>query len=433
MKVAYLINQYPKVSHTFVRREIAALQADGIQILRYSIRRFPEPLVDPLDQAEALQTHVLLAGPKWRMLATVAAAALIRPIHFLRALRTTLRMARRSDRGLIRHLAYLTEACLLHRRLARHGIGHVHAHFGTNSATVALLTRELGSVSFSFTAHGPEEFDQAVQWSLGEKIEKAAFVIGVSHFGRSQLCRQCDYQFWKKIHVVHCGVDGDYLDPDATAVPHTRKLVSIGRLSEQKGQMLLLEALGRLRQQNLRIELDLIGDGEFRPQIERAIAEHGLDDSVRITGWADGDTIRCALDECSAFVLPSFAEGLPVVIMEAMARARPVLSTYVAGIPELVRPGKNGWLVPAGSVEDLANVLREVVTTPFETLTAMGQNGRARVAEQYDSRRIGRQLSVLMRSTQPMQNRPKQSHNLSYEGIEKPYMVHCMKGGYEKF
>jgi len=146
MKVAYLINQYPKVSHTFVRREIAALQADGIQILRYSIRRFPEPLVDPLDQAEALQTHVLLAGPKWRMLATVAAAALIRPIHFLRALRTTLRMARRSDRGLIRHLAYLTEACLLHRRLARHGIGHVHAHFGTNSATVALLTPNASAI-----------------------------------------------------------------------------------------------------------------------------------------------------------------------------------------------------------------------------------------------------------------------------------------------
>jgi colanic acid/amylovoran biosynthesis glycosyltransferase len=415
MKVAYLINQYPKVSHTFVRREIAALQADGIQILRYSIRRFPEPLVDSLDQAEARQTHVLLACPKWRMLGTVAAAALIRPIRFLRALRTTLRMARRSNRGLIRHLAYLTEACLLRHQLALQEINHVHAHFGTNSATVALLTHELGSVSYSFTTHGPEEFDQAVQWSLGEKIEKAAFVIGVSHFGRSQLCRQCDYQFWDKIHVVRCGVDGDYLDTAATPVPHTRKLVSIGRLSEQKGQLLLIEALGRLCQQNLRIELQLIGDGEFRSQIERAIAEHGLQDSVKIAGWADSNTIRCALDECCAFVLPSFAEGLPVVIMEAMARARPVLSTYIAGIPELVRPGKNGWLVPAGSVEDLANALRKVVTTPFETLTEMGQSGRAWVAEQYDSRRIGRQLSVLMRSTQSMQNRPKQNPDLSYE------------------
>ena len=400
MKVAYLINQYPKVSHTFVRREIAALQAEGIQVFRCSIRRPPEALVDPLDQAEALQTHVLLGCAKWRMLA--ALAALGRPIRFWRALRTAIRMGRRSDRGLIRHLAYLAEACLLRRQLARQGIGHVHAHFGTNSATVALLTHELGSASFSFTAHGPEEFDKAVQWSLGEKIEKAAFVIGISHFGRSQLCRQCDHQFWDKIHVVRCGVDGDYLDPGATPVPHTRKLVSIGRLSEQKGQLLLIEALGRLCRQNVRVELDLIGDGEFRPQIERAIAEHGLDDSVRITGWADGNTIRRALDECSAFVLPSFAEGLPVVIMEAMARGRPVLSTYVAGIPELVRPGQNGWLAPAGSVEDLANVLREVVTTPFEALTEMGRNGRALVVERHDSRRIGQQLAALMQSTQSM-------------------------------
>jgi colanic acid/amylovoran biosynthesis glycosyltransferase len=214
------------------------------------------------------------------------------------------------------------------------------------------------------------------------------------------LYRQCEHRLWGKIHVVRCGVDGDLLDLETSPIPHARKLASIGRLSEQKGQLLLVEALGQLRRQGLRVELDFVGDGELRPQVERAIAEQGLSDSVSITGWADGETVRHVLDACSAFVLPSFAEGLPVVIMEAMARGRPVLSTYVAGIPELVQPGRNGWLVAAGSAEELANAVREVVTTPFEVLAEMGRNGRARVAEQHDIRQIGRRLATLMQSTQ---------------------------------
>jgi colanic acid/amylovoran biosynthesis glycosyltransferase len=400
VRIAYLVNQYPKISHTFVRREIAALLAEGIQIFRYSIRSSPEPLVDPRDQAEALETQVLLGDSKMRVLTALVTTALARPLRFYCALRTTIRLARRSDRGVFRHLAYLAEACLLSRLLARQAIRHVHAHFGTNSATVAMLTHELGNISFSFTAHGPEEFDKAEQWSLGEKIEKAAFVVGVSHFGRSQLYRQCEHRLWGKIHVVHCGVDGDHLDRDTSPIPHAGKLVSVGRLSEQKGQLLLVEALGQLRRQGLRVELDFVGDGELRSQLERAIAEQGLSDSVKITGWADGETVRHILDACSAFVLPSFAEGLPVVIMEAMARGRPVLSTYVAGIPELVQPGQNGWLVAAGSADELANAVREVVTTPLEVLAEMGRNGRARVAAQHDIRRIGRRLATLMRSIQ---------------------------------
>jgi glycosyltransferase involved in cell wall biosynthesis len=400
VRIAYLVNQYPKISHTFIRREIAALLAEGIQIFRYSIRSSPETLVDPRDQAEALETQVLLGDSKMRVLTALVTTALARPLRFYCALRTTIRLARRSDRGVFRHLAYLAEACLLSRLLARQAIRHVHAHFGTNSATVAMLTHELGNISFSFTAHGPEEFDKAEQWSLGEKIEKAAFVVGVSHFGRSQLYRQCEHRFWGKIHVVHCGVDGDHLDLDTSPIPHAGKLVSVGRLSEQKGQLLLVEALGQLRRQGLRVELDFVGDGELRSQLERAIVEQGLSDSVKITGWADGETVRHILDACSAFVLPSFAEGLPVVIMEAMARGRPVLSTYVAGIPELVQPGQNGWLVAAGSADELANAVREVVTTPLEVLAEMGRNGRARVAEQHDIRRIGRRLATLMRSIQ---------------------------------
>lgn len=413
MKIAYLINQYPKISHTFIRREIAALVSEGIQVVRCSLRPSPEKLIDTRDRAEALETHVLLGDAKMRLLVALIAIALGRPLRFCRALRTTFRLGRRSDRGVLRHLAYLAEACLLSRLLYRQAIQHVHAHFGTNSATVAMLAHELGNTSFSFTAHGPEEFDKAAQWSLAEKIEKAAFVVGVSHFGRSQLYRQCDHRHWGKIHVLRCGVDGDLLDLDIIPIPHTRKLVCIGRLSEQKGQLLLVEALGQLRREGLAIELDFVGDGELRAQVENAIANQGLGGSVKITGWADGESVRHMLDGCSAFLLPSFAEGLPVVIMEAMARGRPVLSTYVAGIPELVQPGQNGWLVAAGSAEELAKAVREVVTTPFEVLAEMGRNGRARVAEQHDIRQIGRRIAILMQSTQP--TKPSSNGRLSTE------------------
>jgi glycosyltransferase involved in cell wall biosynthesis len=162
--------------------------------------------------------------------------------------------------------------------------------------------------------------------------------------------------------------------------------------------MLLIEALGRLKREGLEVELVLIGDGELRAEVERTIAEQGLTAQVHMRGWVDGSRIRQALDDACAVVLPSFAEGLPVVIMEAFARGRPVLSTFVAGIPELVLPGHNGWLVPAGSVEALVETLRQVLDTPSARLAELGRNGRARVAEQHDASRNGRQMADLLRA-----------------------------------
>jgi glycosyltransferase involved in cell wall biosynthesis len=310
----------------------------------------------------------------------------------------SLRFGRRSDRGTLRHLIYLAEACVLVDWMRRDGVEHLHAHFGTNSATVALLARELGGPQFSFTVHGPEEFDRAPLWSLGEKIERAAFVVAISNFGRSQLMRWCGRQHWSKIHVIRCGVDARFLAADVVPIPAVRRLLSIGRLCEQKGQLLLIEALGRLKRDGLEVELVLIGDGELRAEVERTIAEQGLTAQVHMRGWVDGHRIRQALDDACAVVLPSFAEGLPVVIMEAFARGRPVLSTYVAGIPELVLPGKNGWLVPAGSVEALVEALRQMLDTPSADLAKLGCDGRARVAEQHDASRNGRQMADLLRA-----------------------------------
>ncbi len=395
MIVAYLTNQYPKVSHTFIRREIAALERLGIKVLRFGIRRSVDQLVDPADQAEAARTTVVLdAGPE-RLAGAIARVAARSPLRLGRAAALAARIGARSERGLARHGAYLAEACFLVEAFRAEGVEHVHAHFGSNSAAVAMLVHELGGPRFSFTAHGPEEFDKAPLWSLRQKIERAAFVVGVSEFGRSQLCRQCAHAHWHKLHVVRCGVDPTLFDRPAAPIPTAPKLVSVGRLSEQKGQLVLMAALAELARAGVPFEMTLVGDGEMRAEVEAAISAGRLGGQVRITGWADGDAVRRALDEARALILPSFAEGLPVVLMEALARGRPCVSTFVAGIPELVEPGENGWLVPAGAVGPLAAAIRAVLAAPPAELARMGEHGRKRVRAMHDIDRIAAGLAEL--------------------------------------
>ena len=386
MKVAYLTNQYPSVSHTFIRREIAALEEKGIEVERFSIRPPPVQLVDPDDVAEQTRSTVLLARGVPRLAWTAAWTAVLHPIRFLKALRMSIRMGLRSDRGLLRNLGYLMEACTTLHLFRRTRCTHVHAHFGTNSATVAFLCRILGGPPYSFTVHGPEEFDKPWPLSLTEKIEGASFVAGVSSFGRSQLYRHCGHRHWPKVKVVRCGVDRTYIEARVTPIGDTRRLVCVGRICEQKGQLLLVQAAARLRDGGERFELVLVGDGEMRPEVESLIQQHDLGDVVTITGWASGEEVRKQIVGARALVLPSFAEGLPVVIMEALALGRPVLSTYIAGIPELVEPNACGWLVPAGSVEALVEAMLEVLRTSPERLEELGREGRRRVLVSHDAR-----------------------------------------------
>ena len=213
-----------------------------------------------------------------------------------------------------------------------------------------MLVHELGGPRWSFTVHGPEEFDKAPLIGLAEKIRRCTFVVAISSYGRSQLYRIVEQQHWPKVHVVHCGLEPDFLAAPATPVPATPRLVCVGRLCEQKGQLLLIEAAGRLAARGVAFELVLAGDGELRDEIEALIRKNNLTSRVRITGWISSNDVSDEILAARALVLPSFAEGLPVVIMEAMALSRPVISTFVAGIPELVRPGNTaGWCRPATS------------------------------------------------------------------------------------
>lgn len=398
MTIAYLVNQYPKVSHSFIRREIAGVEAMGIRVARFSIRSLGSELVDEVDKLEQELTQVVLGIGKVGLLLALIRVAITRPVRFLSAILLMLQVGLHSERGLLRHFAYLAEACVLLRWFSDAGIAHVHAHFGTNSTTVAMLCHVLGGPPYSFTVHGPEEFDKVQTISLTEKINRAAFVVAVSSFGKSQLYRWCEREHWAKIHVVHCGVDKLFLKQPHVPIPDQPRLVCVGRLCEQKGQLLLIEAASRLAAEGLPFKLILVGDGPLRPQIETLIAQNGLQEHIEITGWASNSEVQQQILASRAMVLPSFAEGLPVVIMEALALERPVISTYVAGIPELVEPGTCGWLVPPGSVEALTAAMRTALLLPVEKLEQMGRVGAERVALEHDAEQEASKLAALFPS-----------------------------------
>ena len=291
MKIAYLINQYPTVSHSFIRREILALEDLNISVTRISHRIWSEKVVDEADIQELAKTHVILSVGKVGLLAYLLRTAVTRPKLWLNALFLTLELGWLSngwieDRGLLRHLAYLAEACVLLSLSYRLEISHVHAHFGTYSATVAFLCHALGGPSYSFTVHGPEEFDCVRGMALTEKIKQAAFVIAISSFTRSQLYRWCDPKEWYKIHLVRCGIDEQFLNYPWQPISNEPRLVCIGRLSEQKGHLLLIDAVRLLVAEGMVFKLVLVGDGVLKESLERAIADWKLEKTITITGWA---------------------------------------------------------------------------------------------------------------------------------------------------
>ena len=323
MKIAYLINTYPSPSHSFIRREIAALEAQGVNVQRYALRPANEGS-GPDEQRERERTRYVLQSGMIGLIAGTMLAIICQPIRFLHTFNAAARMGFRSASGVAKHLMYLCEACTLLRWFGDEQVNHVHVHFGTNATTVALLCRLLGGPSYSFTAHGPEEFDQPRALCLSEKIEHAAFVVAVCSFGRSQLFRWCGRQQWDKIHIVRCGVDQFFLNTSSQPVETSAHLLQVGRLSEQKGQMLLVDAARKLLDRGIDFQLTLVGDGELRGELQRRIAEQKLEDRVTLAGWKTGSEIRQMMLDSRALVMPSFAEGLPVVLMESLALKRPV-------------------------------------------------------------------------------------------------------------
>lgn len=368
-----------------------ALEALGVEMHRFSIRAPRAGLVDPEDRREAAKVKVLLPAWPWEFAWDVLATCAGRPRRFWRAFRQTVDFARQYRGRYIAHAAYLMEACRLQRCLQARSIDVLHAHFGTNPAAVAALTRILGGPPFVFTVHGPEEFEDSGRLSLAAKANRAAAVVCVSRDGAAKMRELCRPQDGDRVVVVRCGLDDQGLRRPMIPVPAAPILTCVARLCRPKDHRLLLEAARILEMRGVEISLVLVGDGPLREDLERNVREMNLAARVAILGWQPEREVAERMAAGRAVVLASRAEGLPLVLMEALAAYRPVIATDVGGVSELVDEG-NGWLVPPGDAEALAAAIEIALRADSRTLLEMGRRGHDRVAAEFTTERSALRL-----------------------------------------
>ena len=386
MKLAYLVNQHPLPSHTFIRREIFALERRGHEIARFSVRAGRAAEGSAEDERELRLTTVLL-GRRPRALLRMAWSALssilTRPVRTLGALVTALRTIRGSNRGLVHHVAWWLEAVTLARAMPG-GTCHLHTHFATNGAMVAMLAASIRGIPYSITVHGPDDLEQAPFLHLGEKVHRAAFVACISDYCRNEVARHCIPADRSRLVVVRCGLEPGTAEREPQPMPRTLRFAWVGRMVPQKGLEVLLEACARLRREGLAFRVELLGSGPLADEVRSRIVELGLESTVLARGWQPTEAVLATIDASCALLVPSHAEGIPVVIMEAFARGRPVVSTAVAGVPELVVHGENGLLVPSGDPVAFAAAVREFAGLGAERWAAMGSRGRDAVRRLHD-------------------------------------------------
>ncbi|MGR3377600.1 glycosyltransferase family 4 protein [Salipiger abyssi] len=390
-KLAYLTGEYPRASDTFIQREVAALRALGHEVLTCSIRTTgAEHLVGPEQREEHASTFKVLDAAKnpFRLI-KAHLRWMLRPGRYLSALKLTWRTAPKGVKGRLFNLIYFAEAGVLADRLKAQGVQHLHNHIAKASCTVAMLASELSGIPYSFTIHGPDIFFEPNHWRIDEKTARASFVACISDYCRSQLMCFAATEHWDKLHIVHCGIAPERY----SASPHKgQTLLFVGRLAGVKGVPVLLDAMAALKDRYPYLRLALIGDGPERAALEERAK--GLGETVVFLGYQSQAEVAKALAETDLFVLPSFAEGVPVVLMEAMAAGVPVIATQIAGIPELVTQWESGVLVPPGDAGALTEAIDQLLTSADQR-RVMGAVGRATVEAEFNIHTEAARLSSL--------------------------------------
>ncbi|MDA5558608.1 glycosyltransferase family 4 protein [Shimia sp. MMG029] len=395
--IAYLTGEYPRATDTFIQREVAALRAQGQSVETCSVQRTGKAhLVGEEQRAESERTFYVLSAAKSpiTLISAVFGALFRSPTRFLRTVLLAIRTAPPGLRNQIYQLFYFLEAAVLATHLRKRGVRHLHNHIAKSSCSVAMLTSELSGIPFSFTLHGPDIFFAPDHWRLDAKIARARFVACISQFCRSQAMAFSHPKHWNKLHIIHCGVDPERYAPGGGA--SGKQLLFVGRLAPVKGLPILLRSLEQLVQTHPDVHLNVIGDGPGRKALQSQVSSAGLLHHVSFVGYKSQTEVAEALARADMLVLPSFAEGVPVVLMEAMAAQRPVVATHIAGIPELVSDGVSGLLVSPGDVSALATAIDEVLSDP-ERARSMGIAGRAKVEAAFDIHKEAARLGALLR------------------------------------
>jgi glycosyltransferase involved in cell wall biosynthesis len=355
--LAYLLSQYPAINHAFMLREVRRLRTLGFDIRCVSIR---EPDRDDLrltgeELQEKQATFYVKAQPLSAVLAAHARTVVSWPLGYLRGFKLALGMRGVNVSAIVRVLLYFAEAVVVGDWMRRNGVEHVHTHYASN---VAWIAKHIFPITMSATFHGPDEFKDPRGFHLGEKVNDSLFVSAISNYGRSQMMLSCQHSQWQKLEITRLGVDTDVLHPQVfrdRSQPF--ELLCAGRMTAVKGQHVLLEAMQLLKARRCPVRLHLAGDGEDRIALQEHVSAAGLGDSVVFHGFLNQDELRKLYASTDVFVLPSFAEGVPVVLMEAMALGIPCITTWVNGIPELIRNGIDGLTVAPGDTAALANAI----------------------------------------------------------------------------
>lgn len=385
MRLAYLVSQYPAVNHTFILREIRGLRASGFDIDVISIRPPDRPAAAmTADEREELaRTRAVKDISIPAALAAHLAEAVTNPGGYLRGFRQALRMGRGSPAAILAHLFYFAEAVIAGRWMRAAGVTHFHTHF---SSTVGVLMARIFPLTWSITIHGPEEFNDVAGFFLAEKIRTARFAVAISSYARSQILRCCDPAMWDKVHTCRLGVDGAVFEPrPEPGGGGPPEIVCVGRLAPVKAQYILIEAILVLAGRGVPAVLRLVGDGPDRRMLEESAARMGIADRVIFDGWRNQDEVRERYRSATVFAMASFAEGIPVVLMEAMSMEIPVLATRIMGIPELIEDGASGVLVPPADPDALAGGLERLLRDA-ELRRRLGPAGRKKVLADFDLR-----------------------------------------------
>lgn len=394
--VSYLASEYPAVSHTFILREVQAVRRLGVRAVTFSVNR-PGNLevMSDAEREEAAGTTVLKTFSILALARAHLAVVARSPLGWLRMALRALRFCWMGPKSPIKAAAYLAEAGILLEGMLGAGSAHVHVHFANPAATVALLAASSGLATMSLSVHGPDEFSNVERDMLAQKVAASSFVRCISHFCKSQVMRHVPFSEWGKLEVVRCGVDNSRFSPrpdPGNAVP---VVLCLGRLAPAKAQHLLIEALALLLRDGFAFRAVFVGGGPDRASLESLALRLGLADVTEFTGPLGQQDVLDRYRQADVFALPSFAEGLPVVLMEAMAMGIPCLTTHIAGIPELVKDGVNGLLVPAGDVQSLATSLTRLLKDPG-LRASLGEKAREAVLESYDIEVNCRAMAALL-------------------------------------
>ena len=384
-RLAYLVSEYPAISHTFILREISSLSKEGIEVIPFSIRH-PLALANMGNQEQEEAKRTLYIKPRLITSAPMAHLKLLcrHPFRYLRMLGRTLSLASRHINRFFHYLAYFAEAGIILDRLKTQKIDHLHVHFANPAATVALIAKSYGQISYSLSVHGPDIFSNVDQNLLREKIEGSLFVRCISYFCKTQLAQLVPHKEWKKLHIVRCGVDHKvWSRPDSLPQNTSPHIVCVGRLTPAKGQHILLEACQRLKQKEIPFQLTFIGGGQDLSSLEKLSQRLDLSSQVTFTGPLTQSEVKEKCQQSDIFVLPSFAEGVPCVLMEAMALKIPCIASRITGIPELIENQLSGLLFTPGNVDELTTQMEELIKNPSRR-QEIGERGHQSVKQSYD-------------------------------------------------